>query len=164
MHRARRRTGLTRFGVIVVLSYVLATVLVLVGVSSARADEWQEEPRFTPSTRGEMRAIAYDRAAARGANPEVVWRVVSECEVRSLDPHARGDGGHSHGLAQLGDQQWTGNLLGHFYSLGYSSPYDPWQAFDYLSRAISGEFIGAAWGNIGPWRWSCWRLLYGNWP
>lgn len=110
----------------------------------------------------QTKAVAYDRALAHDVIPEVLWAVVL-CEAGpALDPTVTGDGGRSHGLAMLNDEQRTGNLLGHFHSLGYTRWWEPYQALDYLSRALSGEFVGAAWGNIGPWRWSCWRRLRGG--
>lgn len=152
----------TTLGWALLLSLAL-TIAGLCWAASARADEPQ---RFVPTSRGERAAayqtIALERAEAHGADGRVIWRVVSECEVPSLDPHATGDGGTSHGFAQLNELQRTGNLLGHFYSLGYTDPYDPYQAFDYLARAFAGQFVDDPWGHIGPWRWSCYRSLFGG--
>ena len=141
-------------------------VALLVAVLVPVRTDAEEPERFVPATRGERaelyREIALERAEAHGANGWVIWRVVSECEAPSLIPTETGDGGHSHGLAMLNETRAAGNVLGFFYSLGYSDPYDPWQAFDFLARAFSGQFRHAAWGDIGPHRWSCWRLLFGG--
>lgn len=107
------------------------------------------------------REMAVDRAIAHDVNPDVLLAVIA-CEAGpDLDSRATGDRGHSHGLAMLNDEARTGNLLGHFHSLGYESAYNRWEALDYLSRALSGEFADDPWGRIGPWRWSCWRKLRG---
>lgn len=95
---------------------------------------------------------------ANDANPYVLMTVILAEAGPSLDYRARGDWGHSHGLAQLNDRP-TG-LLHHFYDLGYDDPGEPSQAVAYLSRAFGGEFTGS---GIGPWRWTAWRRLGRPW-
>jgi hypothetical protein len=152
---------LTRGDVACVLLGLVLGVLMAVCTRPVYADE---DDRFAPSARAARyeatRALVEDRAAAHGVNAEVLWAVVL-CEVSDLDPAARGDGGHSHGLAQLNDRPENNDMLGHFHSRGYTTAYDRWQALDYMARAFGGEFAGSAWGDIGPWRWSCWRRLRG---
>lgn len=74
----------------------------------------------------------------------IVW-----CETGgTLSPSAIGDHGSSFGAAQL----HHGGLLEHFRSVGYSDPFNPYEAIDYLARAIVGEW---SYLRIGAWSWTC---------
>lgn len=81
-------------------------------------------------------------------------RRVAWCESR-YRPSARGDSGSSHGLYQLNDLD-TG-LLHHFYYMGYTNPYNPWQAADYYGRTLRGDFnyVDHVYGRVLIYRWSC---------
>lgn len=142
---------------------LLMLVAGLVGALNAavlvHADEVE---RYSPSSRGGrpwVAAVLEERALAHDVRPGLLTRL-AVCEVGpDLNPRAVGDYGHSLGLAQLSDLNATGNLRGHFFAVGYDDPTNAYQAADYLARAVAGEFVDARWGRIGPWRWSCWRLV-----
>lgn len=68
---------------------------------------------------------------------------------------------YSHGIVQINDG--PKGMLGHFLLVGYSDPYNMWEALDYYARVKKGEF--APWsdnapplhpyGHILASRWSC---------
>jgi hypothetical protein len=92
-------------------------------------------------------AIA-DVHAAYGVPIGRLHEIVS-CETgRTMDPNVVGDHGTSFGAVQL----HRGGALSHFFSLGYTDPFNPWQAIEYLARALIGEFLGL---GIGGWSWTC---------
>ena len=100
----------------------------------------------------DVQQIIRDAAATHGANPATLLAIV-RCETGNRwNADALGDRGHSHGIAQINDQP-TG-LLRHFHAQGYGSPYDPWEAADYLARVSVGEWAGE---GVTLARWSCWR-------
>ncbi len=122
------------------LAAALALLILLVVAVSA-AEPYSPEDTFA--------AIA-QAAEAHQVSEAWLTRVVG-CETGHLfNPDALGDGGSSHGVAQLND--WPTGLLGHFMAQGYTDPYDPYQATDYMARAFAGDWEGE---GIGWWRWSC---------
>jgi hypothetical protein len=71
-------------------------------------------------------------SATSGVSAARLERIV-DCETgHTMDPHAIGDYGTSYGAVQL----HRGGLLGHFYSVGYDDPFDPYQAVQYLADSI----------------------------
>ena len=64
----------------------------------------------------------------------------------TFNPYAIGDGGKSHGVAQLHEK----GLLPLFYRWGYSNPYNPYEAVDFLGAAINHGY---------KWNWT--PVLYG---
>jgi hypothetical protein len=122
------------------LLFLLAVVLgALTGAATARA--------AGPDPVGALHAAAQHHGVA--AEPLIA---IARCES-SLDPSARGDRGHSHGLMQLSDLPGTG-LLWHFKSKGYDNAYSAEQSADYVARVAGGE-----WRHEGVTlrRWSCYR-------
>ena len=100
-------------------------------------------------------------AAAQNHNVSVAKMLrVAFCESR-FDPLANGDNKKSHGLYQLSELP-TG-LLPHFYSVGYTNPYDAEEVSDYYARVLKGDFL--PWGPypaplhphgiVSVERWSC---------
>lgn len=92
-------------------------------------------------------------AANRGVSFEHMRRV-AWCESR-FRPSANGDYKHSHGMYELNDLD-TG-LLHHFYYVGYTDPYNPWQSTDYYARTLRGDFdyVDMVYGRVLVGRWSC---------
>lgn len=76
-----------------------------------------------------------------------LYRVVA-CETGgTFNPYAEGDSGHSHGVAQLND---FGNALAAFYAVGYTNPYNPYEAVYFMAESLRGDHA-----PLGPHTWSC---------
>lgn len=105
--------------------------------ASATGTEWDRESTFD----------AINHASAdTGVDYYRLFRIVA-CETGGkLDPYAEGDGGHSHGAAQLNDY----GALNTFYAVGYTNPYDPYQAVYFLAESLRGDHP-----PLGPHTWSC---------
>lgn len=171
LHRLGRRTGLTRLGAMAVLGYLLATLLVVVFVSTARADDWHQETlaleavparqdhgdapavspspppaaeRFVPTSRGQRHA---DLVARHFPPSEVATALrVLDCESKG-DPSATGLVGEQ-GLFQIRPEyhQWrTYRLYGRWRSL-----YD---------AEVNIAVAAALWADTGWAPWSCWRMV-----
>jgi hypothetical protein len=73
---------------------------------------------------------------------------IVRCETGgTFNPYIEGDGGHSHGIAQLNDY---GNALSAFYAAGYDDPYNPYQAAYFMAEALNGRYK-----HLGRWTWNC---------
>lgn len=81
-------------------------------------------------------------------------RRVAWCESR-YRPSAVGDYGRSFSLFQLNNLP-TG-LLHHFYYVGYTDVFNPWQSAEYYARTLRGDFnyMDAVYGRVTVGRWSC---------
>lgn len=80
---------------------------------------------------------------------------VSEAKMASLilcesenNPYAVGKAGEL-GLAQLHPR----GLLPYFYRVGYTDPYDSWEATDFVARSMRGDFLR---DGVRMSHWSCW--------
>lgn len=121
----------------------VALALLLLTFGSGVGQAWGQTP-------SEIREMATERATAHGASAGTLIGIVA-CES-TFRPDAVGDRGRSHGLVQLNDLP-TG-LLHHFRQVGYSDPYNAWEALDYLARVAVGTWAGQ---GITLRRWSCYR-------
>jgi hypothetical protein len=110
---------MTRRRARIIYSLVCLLAMGLAGSPTVRADETE---RYSPPSRSgraaAVAAVVRERARAHDVSPALLVALI-DCEAGpDLDPAVVGDGGHSHGLAQLSDLP-TG-LLAHFHSLGYA--------------------------------------------
>jgi hypothetical protein len=98
---------------------------------------------FTPADT--HAAIARAPASLRG------WvHAIVRCETGgTFNPYARGRLGER-GAVQL----YQRGLLPHFFRVGYTDPDNPYQATEYLWRALRGEWARQ---GVGAWHWSCAR-------
>jgi hypothetical protein len=87
-------------------------------------------------------------AESYGVSAQRLTSIVG-CETGwTFSPNVIGDRGTSFGAAQL----HHGGLLEHFRSVGYTDPFSPYQAIEYLGRALIGEWVYL---GIGGWSWTC---------
>ena len=138
-----------REGLYLVLVVVLLVLALLAAPREARASTaaaWEEtaDGRIVFSAADTLAAIEAVDPAYRGW----VQRII-RCETAgTYAPGIVGDGGWSVGVAQIHARY----QLGHYLAVGYTDRANPYQATDYLWRALRGDF---ARDGIGPWRWSC---------
>jgi hypothetical protein len=84
-------------------------------------------------TRDDTYQALYDAAHANGVAHARLYRIVA-CETGyTFNPYSVGDRGQSLGAAQLHRR----GRLGDFYSRGYSDPFNPYEAIDYLAVSIN---------------------------
>ena len=82
-----------------------------------------------------------------GVNYDTLRHIVG-CETGwTFNPYAEGDGGHSHGAAQLNDY---GNAIGAFYRAGYTDPYNPYEAVYFMAESLRGDHP-----PLGRRTWNC---------
>lgn len=91
---------------------------------------------------------ALNRASADTDVPLYTLYAIVKCETGgTFNPNLDGDGGHSHGPAQLNDY---GNALPAFYAAGYTNPYDPYEAIYFMAESLRGDHR-----PLGRHTWNC---------
>lgn len=117
---------------------VLATlVAVTVGARASYA-----APYDKADTLAALEAASVDT----GVSYRTLYNIVG-CETGwTFNPNAEGDGGHSHGAAQLNDY---GNALPIFYRT-YTNPYNPYEAVYFMAESLRGDH----W-PLGRHTWNC---------
>lgn len=108
----------------------LLTLLAMGLAAPVRADE------------ADVVATIQDRAAAHGVSASWLERTL-RCESH-LNPRAVGDGGASLGVAQLHAR----GLRPLFFQMGYSDPFNVWEAVDFIAWAFEHGYSG---------HWTCAR-------
>ena len=137
--------------------WVSGGVLTYVTCDGVRVRVWAFTLSVASSERADATMTAEDthsaieRASARHGVPvELLTCLVSVETGGTFSPYAVGDGGQSLGPAQL----YSGGLLSAFYAAGYTDPFDPYEALDYMAGVVAD--------GGGPWNWyTAWRLCSG---
>ena len=137
--------------------WVSGGVLTYVMCDGVRVRVWAFTLSVASSERADATMTAEDthsaieRASARHGVPvELLTCLVSVETGGTFSPYAVGDGGQSLGPAQL----YSGGLLSAFYAAGYTDPFDPYEALDYMAGVVAD--------GGGPWNWyTAWRLCSG---
>lgn len=106
--------------------HALAIAVVLASAAAARAEGLDSSDTLS----------AIDQASANtGVASSWLYRVVA-CETgHTFNPRAIGDYGTSFGAAQL---HHGGGELPRFYAFGYTDPFDPYQAIEFMAIEFRG--------------------------
>lgn len=133
--RGRERWLLMAIGLATLAAFV---AIWLVAPPRAQAQEY---------TAADTLAAIDEAAAELGVDRGRMYRIVG-CETGwTFSPRVEGDRGHSHGVAQLND---FGNALPRFYEVGYTDPYNPYQAVYFMAEALAGMHP-----HLGRHTWNC---------
>lgn len=114
-------------------------LLVVIAIS---AHESYAAPYDKEDTLAAIAAASVDT----GVPYATIYNIVA-CETgHTFNPNAEGDGGHSHGAAQLNDY---GNALPLFYTV-YTNPYNPYEAVYFMAESLRGDHP-----PLGRHTWNC---------
>lgn len=121
---------------------VLATVT-LVAVAVCAHDSYAAE-----YDRADTFAAMEQASADTGVPYSTLYNIIG-CETGwTFNPNIEGDGGHSHGVAQINDY---GNARPVFYgAAGYTNPYNPYESTYFMAEVLRGDHR-----PLGRHTWSC---------
>lgn len=135
IRRPYRPRDHTRLGIAI----VAVSLVSLIGLS-ARASA------SAPYDAGDTLQAIDAAATDTGVPYQELFRRV-RCETGgTFNPNAEGDGGHSHGAVQLNDY----GALQRFYDVGYTNPYNPYEAVHFMAEVLHGDHP-----PLGSWTWTC---------